>query len=60
MVSIKNVIGFLRGLSLILIIIAGTAFFYKNILLTIILLFIGGIIYIFAKEIAKIIRGIIG
>ena len=60
MATIKGISKSLMWLALILIIVAGVTFFYKNILLTVIFLIAGGIIYVFVKEIAKMIKGVIG
>ncbi len=60
MASIKSISTFLKWLALILIIGAGVTFFYKKVILTVILLVSGGIIYVFVKEIAKIIKEVIG
>jgi hypothetical protein len=60
MAAINTISKSLMWSSLILIIIAGILFFYKNLLFTIIFLLAGGITYIFKKDIAKAIKGAIG
>ena len=56
MATIKKIQTIIIWISLILIFIAAIALFYKNVLVTVICLFIAAIIYIFKKDISKMIK----